>query len=388
MRVLFMCHRFSDLKVGGMAEFLHYLPAALQKIGVDSIIYAQSENEKSNAISSVKLDNGIMCYQGPFIKPGWFVSNKKLDPFLALCKEQRIDLIHSQGIYRCGIMAMKATKRLKIPFIVTSHSDILGASSSRLNRRNVRVRCAKVLKRANGVTHLTPAMADAVYTIYNARDKSVIIGNGIDLPAWEKFANSAEKNYLLAIGRLAPEKGFDVLINAYAELVKHGQTLSLVIAGAGAEEKNLQSQAKNTGLNVVTHFSVGSDIPANSILFTGYVNGETKLRLFSECKIVLFSPQSLIWEEPFGIVQIEAMAAGKALIASETEATRFLEQQGLQAETVTAHDVTEWVYAITDLLKRDEERKRMGEVNRENSKQFDWPLIAKQYAEFYKKIIK
>jgi glycosyltransferase involved in cell wall biosynthesis len=387
MRILFLCHRFLDTQIGGLAEFLHYLPLSLKNIGVESIIYTQNEDHSDQLSSPITLRNGVTCYTGPLIKPSFFTSRKKLNPLLTLCESEKIDLIHAQGIYRAGYMAMKIFQKKKIPYIVTSHSDILSTSSDRMKRGKVKTRCAHVLKHANAATHLTPMMANAAHDIYDTQKKSVIIGNGIDLCAWKKHINAVEKNFILAIGRLEREKGFHVLIDAIAEVKKQNKNISLVIAGSGAEEKNLQQQAKQLGLCVVTDYKNHQEIPENSIVFTGYINGETKMQLMSQAKIVLFAPQPKIWEEPFGIVQLEAMAAGKPLIASDTAATRYLQTLGLQTFIVEADDATAWANAINELLTDSTVRMDMGKNNQQSSEKFDWDFVAKQYREAYIKCL-
>lgn len=385
MHILFLCHRFLDTQIGGLAEFLHHLTACLKKKGIHCVIYAQNENNENILSPAITLANGIECYTGPFIKPSWFVNSKKLNPFIELCKQQKIDLIHAQGIYRSGYMAMRASRQLQIPFVVTSHSDILSASSARMKRGKIQRRCARILREAQGATHLTPMMADAAHAIYDTREKSAIVGNGIDISAWQHTAT--EKNYLFAIGRLEREKGFHVLIDAFAKLIMAGKNTSLVIAGTGSEEKNLQQQAQQLGLPVITHYTVDENIPKNSVIFTGYIKGQAKTDLMSHASILLFSPQPAIWEEPFGIVQIEAMAAGKALIASDTAATRYLQQQGLQAKTVVADNANAWASAINELLENSILRKQMGEMNKQNAGRFDWEIIAEQYICFFKTLL-
>lgn len=388
MRVLFLCHRFLDTQIGGLSEFLHHLPNTLRSHGIESVIYTQNENESQELSGPIVLKNGVHCYQGPFIKPSFFSPSKKLNPLLTLCKNQKIDLIHAQGVYRSGYMAMRASKKSGIPFVVTSHSDLLSVGSKRMRRGKVQNRCASILKNAHHVTHLTPMMAKVAHDIYDTQPKSTIIGNGIDLAAWQPYLNSPTKNYALAIGRLVPEKGFHILIDALAQLKNDSQKISLMIAGSGAEEANLQNQAKSLGLNVITQFNTDQEIPEQSVIFTGYINTETKMRLMSQAKIVLFAPQPSIWEEPYGIVQLEAMVAGKPFIASDTAAVRFLQQHGLQVKTVVADDPADWKRMIQAVLDDSELQKQMGMLNQDNSKQFDWDIVAKQYAEAYISTIK
>src|SRR5579883_1710642 len=121
MRILFLCHRETDVKIGGLAEFLHFLPISLKKQNIESIIYTASDSEESHRL----LENGVKWYSGPFAKPALFTSRKKLTPLFKLCEREKIDLIHAQGLYRSGYIALQIRKKLGIPYVITSHSDIL-----------------------------------------------------------------------------------------------------------------------------------------------------------------------------------------------------------------------------------------------------------------------
>src|SRR4029079_10877734 len=114
-------------------------------------------------------------FNGPFIKPSFFVFKRKLGPVLSVCKEMKIDVIHAQGTYTAGFMALQIHKHTNIPYVVTSHSDILATNSKRMNRRNVQKRCQTVLKHAAAVTHLTPMMETVSHELFDTRQKSTVI---------------------------------------------------------------------------------------------------------------------------------------------------------------------------------------------------------------------
>lgn len=381
MRVLLL-NRFSLADTsGGVAEFLNYLPPALSCFSVETVIYSQG---KTPGLSGPQiLENGMRAYSGPFLKPGFFASRKKLQPLIDLCRTEKIDLVHAQGAYRNGYVALQLFKLTKIPYVITSHADIVATNSSRIKRRNVRKRCCAILQNAKGVTHLSPVMEEVSHALCDTRNKSVIIGNGVDVASWNSFSELPERDYFLGIGRLEPEKGFDILIDAFAKLHQQGIETSLIIAGTGSAASELFKQVKVLGLNLVTELEDFSMIPKSSVIFPGYVKNDLKKKLIAQAKMILFPTQPSRVEEAFGIVQIEAMAAGKALIASDAKATRYLESLGLQVVCVKADDSSSWADQILLLLKDDALRKQLGQMNLQNAKRFDWHIIAKQYVTAY-----
>jgi glycosyltransferase involved in cell wall biosynthesis len=329
------------------------------------------------------LPNGMRAYSGPLIKPGWWVSRRKLQPLIDLCEREQIDLVHTQGTYRSGFVALALFKRTRLPYVVMSHGDIAAANSDRMKRGAVQRRCRDILRHALAVAHLTPMMATASHQVFDTRDKSVVIANGIDLSSWAAAAAQPEQNYVLGIGRLAREKGFHVLIDAYAVLRQRGVRTSLVIAGDGVEAQSLQAQVQARGLNLVLDHADMQSIPADSVVFTGYVKDEKKHALVSGSRLILFPTQPTEWEEPFGIVQIEAMAAGKVLVASDSATTRYLQTLGLQARLTEPANSVAWADAIQSLLGDPSARAAMGRLNVDKVRQFDWQVIAKQYSDWY-----
>ena len=95
------------------------------------------------------------------------------------------------------------------------------------------------------------------------------------------------KGYFLAVGRLIPYKKFDLIVETFNKI-----GLPLKIAGTGMMETELRRQAKG------------------NIEFLGYVSDKELEKLYSECEALIF-PQI----EDFGIIPLEAMAAGRPVIA-------------------------------------------------------------------------
>lgn len=386
LRVLFL-HRHADEKgIGGVMEYLHYLPLFLKRNGVQTFLYRERKNSSEETNNPIFFQNGMPVYSGPFPKPSFIFSAKKLKEIIDLCHREKIGLIHAQGTYRSGYLAMQVYKHTGIPYIVTSHSDI-APNSGRMKRKKVLKYCQNILKNASHVTHLSPPMAEFSHRIYPTHDKSTLIGNGIDLSEWHSSKTFSEQNYLLALGRFEVEKGFHILIDAYAQLYNKGANISLVLAGAGSAEAMFFDRVKQHGLPLVKDLKNISTIPERSVVFTGYVRGEIKRQLIEKSKMILFSTLPALYEEPFGIVQIEAMAAGKPLVASDSAVTRYLKTLGLQALLVEPDSASHWAEQISNLLDDHFQREQLGKKNLENASQFDWDFIAKQYKDVYLKTV-
>lgn len=115
------------------------------------------------------------------------------------------------------------------------------------------------------------------------------------------FNPSVEKKPLLVfLGRLVSDKGCLVLLKAFELLQKEGTELELMIIGEGPEKINLQEFTSTRQLDQKVHF-------------LGIKRGEELVNLLQQSKIVVVPS---LWEEPFGIVVLEAIACGCKVIAS------------------------------------------------------------------------
>lgn len=102
------------------------------------------------------------------------------------------------------------------------------------------------------------------------------------------------------------------------------------------------------------------------------------------CRFGVFPSQDKT-PESFGIVQIEAMAAGKALVVGDIPATGDLVTPGKNAEVVPAADRQRWAEAMEKLLTDQAVRQAYESANILEAQKYDWSRIADCYAEVYRR---
>ncbi len=282
--------------VGGVPEFLTAITIELKQLGVQVSIYCGDKLAKDIRATSLP-GHDINIYTGPLLEPSFFISHKKIKPVAELCRRIKVDLLHAQGTYTPGFMVRELGKMTGLPYIITSHGDLHPVNSKRLSRRNVRTRCQRILRDAAWVTHLTPVMETASHQVWDTHLKSTLIHNGIHLAAWQPFQTCQEKNYILGIGRLERGKGFHILIEMYAQLIKRGISSSLVIAGTGQEEESLRAQCQTLGLETICGWREAADMPEKCVIFAGYVRDKLKYQIIAESQCVLFATQPDLWKK-------------------------------------------------------------------------------------------
>jgi len=154
---------------------------------------------------------------------------------------------------------------------------------------------------ANWVSAVSQAMLeDARQIVPEIVHKSSVIYNGLPTPNIKNVSYQIDEPRLLCIGRLVPEKGFDLAIEAFAGVHKVIPKARLSIAGDGICMSDLKSLAKS--LNIA-HF----------VDFLGWIDPDKIFDVINEAAVVIVPSR---WREPFGLVALQASQMARPVVAS------------------------------------------------------------------------
>ena len=206
--------------------------------------------------------------------------------------------------------------------------------------------------------------------------KGHVIHNGVDLERFEdRTPYRHPRPYFLAYGRLTYKKGFDMLLDAFAQVQSLAQDVDLILAGAGEEEEALQRQAQRLGL-------------AERVYFFGRATPEEVVHLLNGCRFVVVPSR----EEPFGIVALEALAAGKPVLATRVGGLPEVVEErrptgdegrtmdGAGCDTLLVEPTVEGLAeGLRAYLRRLDKMPGWGEMNRQRAAQFTWEQVAVRY---------
>jgi len=179
-----------------------------------------------------------------------------------------------------------------------------------------------------------------------------------------------EQDYILYFGRLdIHTKGLDILFEAMKKL--SAKNVRLVLAGKGTpeREKTLREMSESFGIS-------------QQIEFFGTASEEERNRLMSEALFVCMPSRYEGW----GIVAIEAGAAGTAVIGSNISGLRDAIRHNDTGLLVQPEDPDGLALAMKQLLENPSERQEMGQNGWRWAKQFTWERIAKDQEEVYNSI--
>ena len=184
-----------------------------------------------------------------------------------------------------------------------------------------------------------------------------------------RFAASAEL-LLLSVGRLQRRKGQDLVIQALGRLRDEAPRLRYVVVGDGDERRRLETLAREHGVS-------------DRVTFAGEVSAAELPTFFAACDIFLL-PNRLDGQdiEGFGIVFLEAAAAGKPAIGGRTGGVPEAIAEGETGALVEGTSAEELAAAIRLLARSPEVRARMGEAGRRRVlERFTWERAAATVAD-------
>jgi glycosyltransferase involved in cell wall biosynthesis len=179
------------------------------------------------------------------------------------------------------------------------------------------------------------------------REDRPVIRCSVELPA----AIRPEGNDIVAVGRLVSKKGFDLLVRAFARLNR--PDLHLTIAGGGEEQDALLALAKAEGV-------------ADRIAFLGSTPHAECLELIRNARLFAIPCRTSSTGDRDGIpvVLMEAMAAGRPVIAGRLESIAELVEDGVSGLLVPPDDVDALATALAHLVDDADMRRRMGLAGR------------------------
>ncbi|MGA8331302.1 MAG: glycosyltransferase family 4 protein [Mycobacterium sp.] len=201
---------------------------------------------------------------------------------------------------------------------------------------------------------------------------AVEIPNGVDVASFESApllpGYPRPGKTVLFLGRYdEPRKGMAVLVDALPALVKHFPGLQLLIVGRGDED---ELRAKIGGL-------------AAHLRFLGLVDDAAKASALRSADVYC-APHT--GGESFGIVLVEAMAAGTPVVAADLRAFRQVLRDGEAGLLVAVDDSAALADGLTAVLENDPLAKRYAAAGSHAVRRYDWSVVAGQIMQVYETV--
>ncbi|MGH2455868.1 MAG: glycosyltransferase family 4 protein [Candidatus Limnocylindria bacterium] len=200
-----------------------------------------------------------------------------------------------------------------------------------------------------------------------------IIPNGVDV---NRYADAEPFDHLrdgtmniLFVGRFEERKGLIHLLKAYHRLRKRRVDARLLVVGTGPKARE---HRRYVGLRQI-----------RDVEFLGRVSDDDKARYFASADIFCAPATG---QESFGIVLLEAMAAGVPIVASDIHGYKNVVQRGVQGLLVEPRNHRALAAALYTLANDEELRHRMSEAGRGRAPEYSWDRVTERIVDYYHEV--
>lgn len=348
MRILFL-HMFNfNTGWGGSASYLRALHIALTKIGHNVSVASPTCSDKYG-LTTCQLAFGMELTFGPEKRLGETTLDElSTEQFKSMAEKAaetiatreflniKPDLIIANHISMMALVAWRLSNKFGVPYRIISY----GTDTNLLLKDQ---RYCHILKTAaqcaERILSISVFIAKEILATVGGRVE--VIGGGVDLDLFYPSPSIPKvKNHLVFFGRFVTEKGLWTLLEAFS-LQKSAIKLELVGEGPLRDE--------------IETFLSGSPL-RESVRLTGYVNQE-RLRDILVCSGLAIVPS--IWQEPLGLVVLEAMACGLPVVASSVGGIPEMISDGVNGLLVPPGDPSALAAAIDSALGNRSVYKRL-----------------------------
>jgi phosphatidyl-myo-inositol alpha-mannosyltransferase len=357
---------------GGVTEHIMQLDREFRRRGYDTRIIAASSNDSEPLQDNVIKVSGAVAnfpFSGSRVRVTY--SPQVYRRVKKILKQEQFDVVHAHEPAAPPLCP-----------IVLRHSDAVNVGTFHAYRETntvyqmARPLLRPVYNKLQGRIFVSEAVRD--FTLAQFPGAYRIIPNGIDYhrfaaPHVEPIArfNDGRPN-ILFVGRLDQRKGFRHLMRAMPYIKQEIPDARLIVVGA------FDDRDKAPFIRYARAHRL------RGIHFVGYISREDLPRYYRTAH--LFCAPSTGFES-FGIVLLEAMAAGLPIVATDIAGYRLVLTQGQEGCLVPPEDNEALARACVDLLSSPDTRQYMANHGRATAARYDWTHIASQVLSYYQELI-
>lgn len=375
-----------SIPVGGLAAHVTELSETLYRLGHDVHVFTRM------GPGQPRYDwiNGVHYHRCPFDPHADFLPyvGRMCDAFVArlLAAEdfygRPFDIVHGHDwLASCALERVKHERHRAI--VLTIHSTEYGRCGNELRgglSQQIRDIEFRGMELADRVICVSRALADEVQAIYGAApDKLAVLYNGVDVHRFdaevdassvrERIGIAADDPLVLYVGRLAWQKGPDLLLGAARPLLYHYPDSKILFVGDGDMRPSLETSAMSSAL-------------FKAVRFLGHRNGTGLIDLFKSANVVCVPSRN----EPFGIVVLEAWGATKPVVVTPNGGpSEFVRDQ--ETGLIVRSDEESIAWGLCTALSDSDNASRIARNGRNEAEtRFSWSVVAEGTLNLYESI--
>jgi glycosyltransferase involved in cell wall biosynthesis len=387
--VMMLTWEFPPRVIGGISPHTYNLSRSLAKTGAKVYVVTcdfpgASQHETTDGVEVYRIES----YKNPapdFATWVYLMNINMQKEAAALVRSLggRIDIFHAHDwlVATAGIGLKHVFRR---PFFATMHSTEIG------RRNGIHTDYERMIHETEAwlTYEAWKVICCSDYMISHVRwafglppDKLVRVPNGVNFEVYARKENEnvsqfrsrfalPQEKIVLFVGRLVHEKGAQVLVSAIPKVLEKINA-KFVFVGNGYMKDQLSDLVRGMGI-------------AHKVMFTGFVDDET-LRKLQKCADVSVVPSLF---EPFGIVALEAMAAGSPVVVSDTGGLSEIVSHEVDGVKVFTGNPDSLSWGIIRVLTDEAFANRLRtNARRKVREKYDWDTIAQQTKTVYEAVL-
>ncbi len=405
MRVVHLLRKYDPAEWGGTETAVNGLIEGLRNQAITQLLYCPRLGGAEDRCAPARDDCAIRRFKSHV--PVWGISRQCRQQFVAvggnlmsfdllpmLWREPDVDVIHTHVLGRLGGIAALAARRRKLPLVVSIHGGLLALPARLRHELNstthggvewgrifgLLLRSRQLLSHADAVLACNPEEARLLRE-QHPRARVQVQPHGVPTSLYrvdhraaarEAFPQIRGKKLLLCVGRIDPVKNQQWLLRQAPEIFrKHPETI-LLFAGPCTDESYghaLGRCVEEAGLSDRV-FRSGA-LPSADPRLIG---------LYQAAEAVLLPSQS----ESFGLVLLEAWAAGSVVISSRTAGALALIKHGENGWLFDLEKPGDFQTAVDNVLNHPAQREQMAAAGRQfATAEYDLAAVAAQVKRLY-----
>lgn len=350
---------------GGVQQHVEHLAAALRDGGDEVTVVAPGARARGGvrvvgAPTRVPFNDSVAPIA---LRPGAAVRTA------TVLRELAPDVVHVHEPFVPWV-SMVATARSPAPVVATFHA---WSDRDRAYRAAGRV-LGRVLAHVDAGIAVSPAAAAYhAGALSVAEDTFTVVPNGVDVEHFRgatPFPQMREHPSLLFVGRLERRKGLDQLLHAFTILKATRSDLRLYVVGDGPDRQRCERLLP--------------DRLRSDVVFLGRVDTEELPRFHAGADLFV---APALGGESFGIVLIEAQAAGAPVVASDIPGYASVITDGVDGRLVTPGDPRVLADAVGTLLDNPSLARQLADTAARDVDRYDWSTVAGRVREVYARVI-
>ena len=390
MKILMVSWEYPPVVIGGLGRHVHHLSTALAAAGHEVVVLARRppDTDPSTHPSTDEVAEGVRVIAAAQDPHEFTFSNDMMAWTLAMGHSMvraglslkkrgsnrpwRPDVVHAHD-WLVAHPAIALAQFYDVPMVSTVHATEAGRHSGWVSgaiSRQVHAVESWLVRESDSLITCSASMADEITELFGPGLAEIsVICNGIDAARWP-FAERRPRSgpaELLYLGRLEYEKGVHELIAALPRIRRTHPGATLTIAGEGTQLGWLVEQARKHRV-------------LKAIRFVGHLGHAELLAVLHRADAAVLPSHY----EPFGIVALEAAAAGTPLVTSNIGGLGEAVINGQTGVSCPPRDVAGLAAAVRTVLDDPDAAQRRARAARQRlTSDFDWKTVAAKTAQVY-----